>query len=198
MKDQFCLRSIPDDLWEWIENQAHDHRQNINSVIISMLESRRRGEGSVLTPFPDRPVIGPSTSGTLPFTFIDLFAGIGGFRLGLQKIGGRCVFTSEWDRFSSKTYEAWFGDRPVGDINEVDSKSIPAHDVLAAGFPCQPFWPAPVLSTRGYESVINCSPFSGESEASPATRGSRTCGPSNAANSAGVRYPSELCGRSRL
>lgn len=148
MKDQFCLRSIPNELWEWIEEQAHDHRENINSVIISMLESRRRGAGTDVTLYPDRPVVGPSTSGTLPFTFIDLFAGIGGFRLGLQKIGGRCVFTSEWDRFSSKTYEAWFGDRPIGDINEVDPKSIPSHDVLAAGFPCQPFSIAGVSKKR--------------------------------------------------
>ena len=74
-----------------------------------------------------------------PFTFIDLFAGIGGFRLGLQRLGGQCVFTSERDRFSAMTYEKWFGDVPVGDINEVRPEDIPEHDVLAAGFPCQPF-----------------------------------------------------------
>jgi len=73
------------------------------------------------------------------FRFIDLFAGIGGFRIALSAIGGRCVFTSEWDKHSQATYLAWFGHRPHGDINEIDPADIPDHDVLAAGFPCQPF-----------------------------------------------------------
>lgn len=75
------------------------------------------------------------------FTFIDLFAGIGGMRLGFQRAGGRCVFTSEWDRFAKKTYEANFGPEPhfAGDITEIDADDIPDHDVLLAGFPCQPF-----------------------------------------------------------
>jgi DNA (cytosine-5)-methyltransferase 1 len=75
------------------------------------------------------------------FTFIDLFAGIGGTRLGFERVGGRCVFTSEYDRFCVETYRANF--RPdheiVGDIRQVDATSIPDHDVLVAGFPCQPF-----------------------------------------------------------
>lgn len=75
------------------------------------------------------------------FTFIDLFAGIGGIRLGFQKHGGRCVFTSEWNEWSQKTYVANFGDdHPiVGDIVPYDASDIPDHDVLLAGFPCQPF-----------------------------------------------------------
>lgn len=73
------------------------------------------------------------------FTFIDLFAGIGGFRLALESLGGECVFTSEWDPHSQKTYEAWYGDRPFGDITQIDPADIPDHDVLGAGFPCQPF-----------------------------------------------------------
>lgn len=75
------------------------------------------------------------------FTFIDLFAGIGGIRLGFQKHGGRCVFTSEWNEWSQKTYVANFGaDHPiVGDIVPFDASDIPDHDVLLAGFPCQPF-----------------------------------------------------------
>jgi len=74
-----------------------------------------------------------------PFTFIDLFAGIGGFRIALSALGGRCVFSSEWDRHAQKTYEAWYGHLPTGDINAVALEEIPDHDVLAAGFPCQPF-----------------------------------------------------------
>lgn len=75
------------------------------------------------------------------FTFIDLFAGIGGLRKAMESAGGRCVFTSEWDRFAQQTYLANFPDnRPVaGDIRAVDAAEVPAHEVLVAGFPCQPF-----------------------------------------------------------
>ena len=73
------------------------------------------------------------------FTFADLFAGIGGFRLALESLGGKCVFSSEWDKFSQRTYEANFGDAPAGDIRSIDARDIPSHDILAAGFPCQPF-----------------------------------------------------------
>lgn len=73
------------------------------------------------------------------FTFIDLFAGIGGLRLGVEKAGGRCLFSSEWDPNSQKTYLAWFGEKPHGDINKIDPRDIPDHDMLVAGFPCQPF-----------------------------------------------------------
>lgn len=73
------------------------------------------------------------------FTFIDLFAGIGGFRLAFQKAGGKSVFSSEWDEAAQKTYEANYGEVPAGDIRAVDKDAIPEHDVLCAGFPCQPF-----------------------------------------------------------
>jgi DNA (cytosine-5)-methyltransferase 1 len=73
------------------------------------------------------------------FTFIDLFAGIGGIRLAFQNLGGKCVFTSEWDTYSKKTYEANFGEVPFGDITKISTKNIPDHDILLAGFPCQPF-----------------------------------------------------------
>lgn len=73
------------------------------------------------------------------FTFIDLFAGIGGFRVALEELGGRCVFSSEWNRFSRITYRANFGEEPEGDITKIDAAGIPDHDILAAGFPCQPF-----------------------------------------------------------
>ncbi len=73
------------------------------------------------------------------FTFIDLFAGIGGFRLAFQDAGGKCVFTSEWDKYAQQTYEANFGELPHGDIRKIDKAEIPDHDILCAGFPCQPF-----------------------------------------------------------
>lgn len=84
-------------------------------------------------PFP--PPVNPK------FTFIDLFAGIGGFRIALQKLGGKCVFSSEWDLHSQKTYFANFGEIPYGDITtwEVKTQIPRKFDVLCAGFPCQPF-----------------------------------------------------------
>lgn len=73
------------------------------------------------------------------FKFIDLFAGIGGIRLAYQNLSGKCVFTSEWNNFAKKTYEANFGEVPFGDITKISETDIPDHDVLLAGFPCQPF-----------------------------------------------------------
>jgi DNA (cytosine-5)-methyltransferase 1 len=77
----------------------------------------------------------------LGFTFIDLFAGIGGMRMGFEAAGGRCVFTSEWNPWARETYAANFGagESIAGDIRELDEDEIPDHDVLLAGFPCQPF-----------------------------------------------------------
>ncbi len=75
----------------------------------------------------------------LMINFIDLFAGIGGMRIAFEKNGGKCVYSCEWDRYCQKTYEANFGEVPVGDIKQVNEKDIPDHDILVAGFPCQPF-----------------------------------------------------------
>lgn len=88
------------------------------------------------------PKTGSSAQETPAFRFIDLFAGIGGLRLGFEAIGGRCVFTSEWDKYSQKTYQANFpqDDHEIsGDITKIHASEIPEHEVLLAGFPCQPF-----------------------------------------------------------
>lgn len=84
---------------------------------------------------------GTSDSEGASFTFIDLFAGIGGIRAAFQGIGGHCVFTSEWDNYAQKTYAENFPDGHLiaGDITQIEAISIPDHDVLLAGFPCQPF-----------------------------------------------------------
>ena len=80
----------------------------------------------------DRPASG--------FSFADIFAGIGGMRLGFEAVGGVCVFTCEWDKFCQQTYRANFGeDEIAGDIREISASDVPPHDVLLAGFPCQPF-----------------------------------------------------------
>lgn len=73
------------------------------------------------------------------YTFIDLFAGLGGFRISLESLGAKCVYSNEWDIPAQEVYAANFGDTPEGDITQVDEKTIPDHDILCAGFPCQAF-----------------------------------------------------------
>lgn len=85
----------------------------------------------------ERPYAANCNSGK--FSFIDLFAGIGGIRIPFQELGGVCVFSSEWDRFAQKTYKANFGETPQGDITKIEASAIPDFDVLLGGFPCQPF-----------------------------------------------------------
>lgn len=72
-------------------------------------------------------------------TFIDLFAGLGGFRLALESLGAKCVYSNEWDKSVQEVYNVNFGETPEGDITKVDEKTIPDHDILCAGFPCQAF-----------------------------------------------------------
>ena len=72
-------------------------------------------------------------------TFIDLFCGIGGFRIAFERAGCECLFSSDWNKYAQITYAANFGEQPHGDIHSVAVTDIPAHDILCAGFPCQPF-----------------------------------------------------------
>ena len=81
----------------------------------------------------------PNPMKTDHFTFIDLFAGIGGMRIPFDRLGGKCVFSSEWDSHAQQTYYHNFGEMPEGDITKIDERNIPEHDILLAGFPCQPF-----------------------------------------------------------
>jgi len=78
-------------------------------------------------------------SGQSKFTFTDICAGIGGMRLAFENLGGKCVFSSEWNKFCQKTYHENFGVTPHGDITKIPINDIPKHDILLAGFPCQPF-----------------------------------------------------------
>lgn len=104
----------------------------------------------LLSEAPDSPSVGGTQSGT-KFRFIDLFAGIGGIRIGLERAGGQCVFSSEWDSDATKSYTAYFGDKPSGDITKVKSSDIPDHEVLAGGFPCQAF--SIIGDMKGFEDT---------------------------------------------
>ncbi|OOB80394.1 MAG: DNA (cytosine-5-)-methyltransferase [Epulopiscium sp. Nuni2H_MBin003] len=101
--------------------------------------------------FPTTPPLLPPTKESCRFTQIDLFAGIGGIRQGFQRHGGRTVFSSEWDKFAAKTYRINYGETPEGDITQIDVKDIPEHDILLAGFPCQPFSQAGLK--KGFEDA---------------------------------------------
>ena len=107
---------------DYLEQQSEAAEVNLNQYELPIVWD---------VPFP--PVKEPK------FKFIDLFAGIGGFRMAFQNLGGKCVFTSEWNPYAQKTYEANFGEVPFGDITQIDENNIPDHDILLAGFPCQPF-----------------------------------------------------------
>ena len=93
---------------------------------------------------------------TADFTFIDLFAGIGGLRLAFEESGGQCVFTSEWDSYAQKTYAANFpgGHQLNGDITKIAAEDVPNHDVLLAGFPCQPFSIAGVSKNNALDPLL--------------------------------------------
>jgi len=81
----------------------------------------------------------PPYGARIPLRFIDLFCGIGGFRIAFENIGAQCVFSSDWDKYSRITYAANFGETPHGDIHKVAVADIPSHHILCGGFPCQPF-----------------------------------------------------------
>lgn len=114
-----------------------------------MSENRNIKKKQVLTDLFTEPKSKPSNNSV--FTFIDLFAGIGGIRLGFESVGGDCVFTSEWDAHAQKTYQANFGEMPYGDITKIDPLEIPSFDILLAGFPCQPFSQAGLK--KGFEDT---------------------------------------------
>lgn len=138
MSNNILIRSIPPPVKDWIDSQRQPRNLSQREFVIEVLESARVKE-SPLFEYATRRIQPETAPDGLPFTFIDLFAGIGGLRLGVERAGGRCVFSSEWDKYCQKTYSAWFNETPHGDIRSIDPKDIPNHDLLVAGFPCQPF-----------------------------------------------------------
>jgi|SRR5579885_513725 len=138
MTKQLLVRNVPRDVEEWIDKERQQNQMSQQEFVLSLL--RRASSLTPQTlPLPFDQIRSNYAPSDLPFTFVDLFAGIGGFRIALEGIGGKCVFASEWDRYCQKTYKAWFGDTPQGDIRKIRPADIPDHDLLAAGFPCQPF-----------------------------------------------------------
>ncbi len=137
MSNQILIRGVPPETHQWIEQERRERLMSQNEFMLDLLD---RGF-SVREQIPLFNAVPRARQmpGQLPFTFIDLFAGIGGMRLGLEKLGGTSVFSSEWDKNSQRTYREWFGEVPRGDIREIKPAEIPDHDLLAAGFPCQPF-----------------------------------------------------------
>ena len=134
------IRSLDQEDVAWLEENkplGMSQTNFLKSIIAGHRLSGGNEQGSLFSEFTNP---GATVFGTVPFRFIDLFAGIGGFRCGLTAVGGECVYSSEWDKYSAATYEAWYGERPdMRDVGEVEFEKIPDHDVLAAGFPCQPF-----------------------------------------------------------
>ena len=96
---------------------------------------KRRNSSKTSNAKEDAPVYGRSNR----LRFVDLFCGIGGFRIAFERAGCECVWSCDWDKHAQITYEANFGERPNGDIHAVAVAEIPRHDILCAGFPCQPF-----------------------------------------------------------
>ena len=117
---------VDDNLYNEINRYADEKglslQDGVREVLASYISSQNKKDAS-----PQR------------FTFIDLFAGIGGMRIAYENAGGKCVYSNEWDKYCQKTYFANFGDQPEGDITKVNAEDIPDHDILVAGFPCQPF-----------------------------------------------------------
>ena len=111
-------------LSEYTEEKGQSVQDCVSGALIRMLSLQK----------PVKKIQDPAT-----FTFIDLFAGIGGMRLAFDHAGGHCVYSSEWNKYSQQTYMANFGEQPEGDITQVNAADIPDHDILVAGFPCQPF-----------------------------------------------------------
>lgn len=121
--DALCLGSGGDDLLREWESGKLIPNQEVTSRIITF------GDKAPYLLQPKAPA----------FRYVDLFAGIGGIRIPFQELGGKCVFSSEWDKFSQKTYYVNFGEIPAGDITKIKASEIPDFDILLGGFPCQPF-----------------------------------------------------------
>lgn len=126
MAKQIHLR-LEDSLFETLSEYISNNGLSVNDFIASSIMQSLSNQSQ------------PGEKKDALFTFIDLFAGIGGMRIAFENNGGDCVYSNEWNKYSQQTYFANFGEQPDGDITKVDARIIPNHDILVAGFPCQPF-----------------------------------------------------------
>ena len=126
MAKQIHIR-LEDSLFESLSEYAELSGQSVQDVISSSIMQLLSAQTQTAVQKESR------------FTFIDLFAGIGGMRIAFEQQGGDCVYSNEWNKYCQQTYFANFGEQPDGDITKVDARIIPKHDILVAGFPCQPF-----------------------------------------------------------
>jgi DNA (cytosine-5)-methyltransferase 1 len=132
---------LPQAVQRWVRRESSQSGMSQQAFVAALLEhAMKREKGPSLFEGTDRPFVPTQTGSRARFNFIDLFAGIGGLRIGLERAGGKCIFSCEIDKYAQKTYTAWFDEQPESDIHDfVDNDDIPDHHVLAAGFPCQPF-----------------------------------------------------------
>ena len=133
----FLLRNLDPKEIEWIKNnKPAGISQNvfIKDLISTAIDDKSKINNKKLS-------ISNNKYSNIPFTFIDLFAGIGGFRSALTLLGGKCLYTNEWNKYALSTYKHWYGSESTTseDIRTIDHSSLPSHDILCAGFPCQPF-----------------------------------------------------------
>jgi len=135
-----CFQLLPADhladIFHFLQNRETKQKKLFSQRVKSFLSPetfRFINDKEVIWDVPFPPIANPK------FTFIDLFAGIGGMRLAFQNLKGQCVFSSEWDEQAKITYRTNFGEVPYGDITKIDENEIPKHDILVAGFPCQAF-----------------------------------------------------------
>lgn len=139
MSKQLLIRDVPPEIRAWINTARSERGQSINEFVLNLLRDAREPDAGQPDLFNGIPGEQRALGNAIPFGFIDLFAGIGGLRLGLEAVGGKCLFSAEWDQHCKRTYYEWFKETPEGDVTKLDVSKIPDHDVLAAGFPCQPF-----------------------------------------------------------
>lgn len=126
MAKQLHVR-LDDNLFETLSEYASNSGVSINDFITNSIMQTISSQAN------------PDKKEEAKFSFIDLFAGIGGMRIAFESHGGDCVYSNEWNKYCQQTYFANFGEQPDGDITKVDARIIPNHDILVAGFPCQPF-----------------------------------------------------------
>lgn len=122
----------------YIQGFDKDFVKNIDKIGMSATQMYKQS-GNAVSPPVIEGIFKKLMSTNEEFKFIDLFSGLGGFRIAMEDIGGKCVFSSEIDKYAVETYKDNFGTVPKGDITKIDGKEVPDHDILCAGFPCQPF-----------------------------------------------------------